>query len=57
MLVLLLRKTSRFQGTLWMLLAQLRHSLFQRPRTDESYWRRRRAMRERIAAAQPSLFT
>jgi IS4 transposase len=57
MLVLLLRKASRFQGTLWMLLAELRHSLFQRPRTDESHWRRRRAMRERIAAVQPSLFT
>jgi putative transposase len=57
MLVLLLRNASRFQGTLWMLLAQLRHSLFQRPRTDESYWRRRRALRERIAAVQTSLFT
>lgn len=57
MLVLLLRKASRFRGTLWMLLAELRHSLFQRPRTDESHWRRRRAMRERIAAVQPSLFT
>jgi putative transposase len=57
MLVLLLSKASRFQGTLWMLLAELRHSLFHRPASDESYWRRRRAMRERIAAVQPSLFT
>ncbi|HXE48558.1 MAG TPA: IS4 family transposase [Ramlibacter sp.] len=57
MLVLLLKKASGFPGTLWMLLAELRHSLFQRPRTDESYCRRRRALQEYIATVQPCLFT
>jgi IS4 transposase len=55
MLVLLLKKASSFQGTLWMLLAELRHSLFQRPRIEESYWRRRRRRQAYIAAVQPSL--
>jgi len=57
MLVLLLKKATHFQGSMWMLLAELRHSMFQRPRTDESYWQRRRTLREHIAAVQPSLFT
>jgi IS4 transposase len=57
MLVLLLKKATRFHGSMWMLLAELRHSLFQRPCTDESYWRRRRTLQERIATVQPSLFT
>ena len=55
MLVLLLKARSGFAGTLWMLLAQLRHSLFQRPRAEESYWRRRQALQAHIAAVQPSL--
>jgi IS4 transposase len=57
MLVLLLKKATHFQGSMWMLLAELRHGLFQRPRTDESYCRRRRAIREHIASVQHSLFT
>jgi hypothetical protein len=55
MLVLLLKARTGFAGTLWMLLAQLRNSLFQRPRTDSTYWRRRRALQARIAAVQPML--
>ena len=57
MLVVLLKKTTHFKGSLWMLLAEVRHGLFQRPRTDESYCRRRRKLREHLAAVQPSLFT
>jgi putative transposase len=57
MLVLLLKKATHFEGSPWMLLAELRHSLFQRPRTDESYWKRRRTLRAYIDAVQPSLFT
>lgn len=56
MLVLLLKKTTQFSGTLWMLLAQLRACLFQRPQTEQSYWRRRRAQQARIAAVQAPLF-
>ena len=56
MLVLLLKKATQFSGSLWMLLAQLRACLFQRPQTEQSYWRRRRARQARIAAVQPSLF-
>ena len=56
MLVLLLKKATQFKGSLWMLLAQLRACLFQRPRTEQSYWRRRRAQQARIAAVQPQLF-
>jgi putative transposase len=55
MLVLLLKAATGFAGTLWMLLAQLRHSLFQRPRTEQSYWRRRRAQLDHLAAVQPNL--
>jgi putative transposase len=55
MLVLLLKTSSGFKGSLWMLLAQLRHSLFQRPRTEQSRWRRQRALLDHIAAVQPSL--
>lgn len=54
-LVQLLRTRTGFKGTLWMLLAQLRQSLFQRPRTEASYWRRRKATLLQIAAVQPSL--
>ena len=56
MLVLILKKATRFKGSLWMLLAELRACLFQRPRTEQSYWRRRRAAQARIAAVQPQLF-
>ena len=56
MLVLILKKATRFKGTLWMLLAELRGGLFQRPQTEQSYWRRRRAKQVLIAAVQPPLF-
>lgn len=55
MLVLLLKAATGFTGTLWMLLAELRQNLFQRPRTEQSWWRRRRAELQRIALIQPSL--
>ena len=55
MLVLLLKVRTGFAGTLWMLLSQLRSSLFQRPQTEESYWRRRQALAAHIAAVQPQL--
>jgi putative transposase len=57
MLVLLLKHTSGFSGSLWMLLAQIRHCLFQRARTEQSWWRRKRALLDHIAAVQPGLFT
>ena len=56
MLVLLLKKATRFKGSLWMLLAELRACLFQRPQAEQSYWRRRRAQQARIATIQPQLF-
>jgi putative transposase len=55
MLVLLLKSSSGFRESLWMLLAQLRHSLFQRPNTEQSRWRRQRALLDHIAAVQPPL--
>lgn len=55
MLVLLLKSATGFAGTLWMLLAELRHCLFQRPKTEQSYWRRRRALLAHITAVQPQL--
>ena len=55
MLVLLLKRATGFKDSLWMLLAQLRHSLFQRPRTEQSWWRRRREQQDYQAAVQPAL--
>lgn len=55
LLVLLLKKATAFAGSLWMLLAQLRATLFQRPATEQSYWRRRRARDAEFAALQPKL--
>lgn len=55
MLVLLLKQATGSKDSLWMLLAQLRHSLFQRPRTEQSWWRRKRAQKEYLAAVQPAL--
>ena len=57
MLVLLLKQATGSKDSLWMLLAQLRHSLFQRARTEQSWWKRRRALLDHIAAVQPALFT
>lgn len=55
-LVLLHKKATSFTGTLWMLLAELRHNLFQRVQTEETYWRRRRAREAFILSSQPALF-
>jgi putative transposase len=57
MLVLLLKAVSGRPETLWMLLAQLRAGLFQRPRTEESYYRKRKRAQEELAAVQPSLIS
>lgn len=55
MLVLLLKCRTGYANSLWMLLAELRNCLFHRPQTEESYWRRRRAIRDHITAVQPQL--
>ena len=55
MLVLLLKKATAVPDSMWMLLAQLRATLFQRQRTEQSYWRRRRAQDAHFAAVQPRL--
>lgn len=55
MLVLLLQTRIAFAGSLWMLLAQLRHNLFQRPKIEISCWRRRRAIDAHLTAVQPVL--
>lgn len=57
MLVLLLHKATGATSTLWMVFAQLRATLFQRRRTEESYWKRRRAREAYIAAVQPQLIS
>ena len=57
MLVVLLKETSQFKGSLWMLLAELRAGLFQRPRTERSRWKRQKKRDEFIRAVQPGLFT
>jgi putative transposase len=57
MLVLLLKRVQQFPGSMWMLLAQVRACLFQRPRTEESYWRRRKQAEEYFASVQPPLIT
>jgi putative transposase len=56
LLVLLLKKATNFPGSLWMLLAQLRSCLFQRPSTELSYWRRRKARQAYLDSVQPPLF-
>ena len=55
MLVLLLKKATAFPGSMWMLLAQLRATLFQRECTEQSNWRRRRTQQAQFAAVQPLL--
>lgn len=57
MLVLLLKRAQQFPASLWMLLAELRACLFQRPHTEESYWRKRRRQQAEFAAVQPALIT
>jgi len=57
MLVLLLKRAQQFPHSMWMLLAELRACLFQRPRTEESYWRRRKREEEYFNAVQPALIT
>lgn len=55
MLVLLLKHATGFKDSAWMLLAQMRHTLFQRTTTEQSYWRRRQALLKHIAEVQTSL--
>jgi putative transposase len=56
MLVLLLKRATAFTDCLWLLLAELRQNLFQRVHTEETWWKRRRARLDHIAAVQPGLF-
>jgi IS4 transposase len=56
-LVLLLKHSTGSKDSLWMVLAQLRHNLFQRPQIEKRWWQRRRALLDHIATIQPSLFT
>jgi IS4 transposase len=55
MLVVLLKHATGAKESLWMLLTRLRQTLFQRPRTEESWWRKRRRHMQFIASVQPSL--
>jgi putative transposase len=57
MLVVLLKATTQFKGSLWMLLAELRAGLFQRPRTEQSRWKRQKKRDEFFRSLQPGLFT
>jgi hypothetical protein len=52
-----MKQTSQFTGTLWMLLAELRAGLFERPRTAWSRWRRQKQQDEFVRFVQPGLFT
>jgi len=55
-LLLIHRTASRFKGSLWMLLAELRPNLFTRPRTQAVMRRRREEQQREIARIQPELF-
>jgi len=57
MLVVLLKQTCQFKGSLWMLLAELRAALFERPRTEQSRWKRQKKRDEFLRSVQPGLFT
>jgi IS4 transposase len=57
MLVVLHKQTSQFNGSLWMLLAELRAGLFERPRTEQSRWKRQKKRDEFVRSVQPELFT
>jgi len=57
MLVLILKIVNKLPQTMWMLLAELRAGLFQRPQTEESYYRKRKRAQEEFAAVQPSLIS
>ena len=55
-LLLIHRTASRFKGSLWMILAELRPNLFTRPRTQAVMRRRREEQQREIARIQPGLF-
>ena len=57
MLVVLLKARTQFKGSLWMLLAELRAGLFQRPHTEQSRWKRQKKHDELVRSLQPGLFT
>jgi putative transposase len=57
MLVVLLKQARQFTGSLWMLLAELRAALFERPRTEQSRWKRQKKRDEFVRSVQPGLFT
>ncbi|MDR0234344.1 MAG: hypothetical protein LBI31_06060, partial [Zoogloeaceae bacterium] len=55
-LLLIHRTASGFTGSLWMLLAELRPSLFTRPQTQAAMRRRREDRQQEISRIQPRLF-
>jgi IS4 transposase len=55
-LLLIHRTASGFTGSLWMLLAELRPSLFTRPQTQAAMRRRREERQQEISRIQPGLF-
>ena len=57
LLLALYRARQGLRESLWMVLAQLRATLFQRPATELTAWRRRRQRQTAFAALQPSLFS
>lgn len=55
LLVALYRQASRFSGSLWECLVTLRSTLFQRPDTEATTYRRRRSHSQWLAQIQPDL--
>jgi IS4 transposase len=56
-LLLIHRAASRFKGSLWMLLAELRPNLFMRPQTQAAMRRRRQEQQQEFARIQLGLFS
>ena len=51
----LYHQARRYTGSLWILLAELRSTLFQRPAIETTLYRRRRQALAEMAARQPAL--
>ena len=56
LLLALYHQAQRYTGSLWILLAELRSTLFQRPGIETALYRRRRQALAEMAARQPALF-
>ena len=57
MLLVLLKTAKNLPESLWMLVAEFRSGPFQRPQTEESYYRKRKRHQDELAAVQPSLIS